>query len=164
MWTSPARCMERGKGTEKPCYLFIYWKQCMGDTQKASEPWKKTTKHLRTQTRTRRMRQQPWPLHWEEGEQKERKKTQKSHASTKPVDYCSSFLLHRGQIFYWQPCSIKASCWLCSWNILFLAMGKQVSKINQYCHSETICPKFIKGKGNRNEICLLKKCMSTSLF
>lgn len=163
MWTSPARCMERGKDTEKPCYLFIYWKRCMGDTQKASEPWKKT-KHLCTQTRTRRMRQQPWPLHWEEGEQKERKKTQKSHASTKPVDYCSSFLLHRGQIFYWQPCSIKASCWLCSWNILFLAMGKQVSKINQYCHSETICPKFIKGKENRNEICLLKKFMSTSLF
>lgn len=25
------------KGTETPRYLFIYWKQCMGDTQKASE-------------------------------------------------------------------------------------------------------------------------------
>lgn len=147
----------RGVKAQNPLVIYLFI---------GSNVWVTPRRHLSTEknqtTSGPKREQEEWdssldPLHWEEGEQKERKKIQKSHASTKPVDYCRSFLLHWGQIFYWQPCNIKASCWLCSSNILFLDMGKQVSKINQYCHSETIYPKFNKGKGDRNQVCLWKK-------
>lgn len=40
-------------------------------------------------------------------------------------------------------------------------MEKQVRKINQYCHSETIYPKFRKGERDKNQVCLWKiNCVS----
>lgn len=92
MWASPARCMDRGKGAATPRYLFIYLLEAMygwhpegiwalKKKKKIKPPLDPNEKKNETAALTPTLK----------GRWAERKKTQKSHASTKPVDYCRSF-------------------------------------------------------------------------
>lgn len=62
----------------------------MADTQKASEPWKKKTK-APLDPNEKKKNETAALTPTLRGRWAERKKTQKSNASTKPVDYCRGF-------------------------------------------------------------------------
>lgn len=84
----------RGVKAQKPLaiYLFIYWEQCMGDTQKASEPWKKKKNHT---TSGPKREQEEWDSSLDP--YTERKVSRKKENTEKPCKHQTCRLL---QVFF----------------------------------------------------------------